>query len=228
MPITAEKLKELLIEHDDGILKTGSHKPGGRDFCAMEFLAKVAGEPWTDNPKCVNRVLAAYCRRLNDSEWPSDEARTETMLPLLAAVFGTSHLKIDVKRIAEQTIRLIVPEAMEAAAKVNPKHADKLRAAGKRCADEGTKESAQAARKAGRDAADAAYDAAAYAAYAADAAYAAAADAAAYAAAAADAAAYAADAAYAAYAADAAERIRLYKISISIVMAEIERAKAEV
>ena len=151
MTFTTATLKALLVEHDDGILKTGKHYPG-RDFCAMEFLAKVAGEPWTDNPKCVHKELSAYCRRLNDSRWPSDAARTETMLPLLAAVFGTSALNISIKNIAEQTIRLIVPIAMEAAAKLNPKHADTLRAAGERCKNEGTREAALSARSLARSA----------------------------------------------------------------------------
>ena len=186
---TADSLKALLIEHDDGVLKTGKHDPG-RDFCAMEFLAKVAGEPWTDNPKCVHEALSAYCRRLNDSRWPSDEARTETMLPLLAAVFGTAELNISVKNIAEQTIRLIASIAMEATAKLNPKHAHALRAAGERCKNEGTREAALSARTTARRA-----DADAYA------------------------------AAGATAGADA--RIETYKVSIGIVMREIERARAE-
>ena len=197
---TAARLKALLIEHDDGILKSGSHAKDGRDFCAMEFLAKVAGEPWTDNPECVHPALSAYCRRLNDAHWPSDEARTETMLPLLAAVFGTRGLPIKVLNIAEQTIRMIVPIAMEAAAKRNPKHADALRAGGERCKNEGTREAVLAARNLARSAVDAAYAAYAAAAYA--------------------------DAADADADAYAAERIRIYQISIGIVMAEIERARA--
>ena len=165
MNFTPTTLKALLVQHDDGILRSGSHKDG-REFCAMEFLAKVAGEPWTDHPECVHKTLGAYCRKLNDSPWPSDEARTETMLPLLAAVFGTAGLNISIKNIAEQTIRLIVPIALEAAAsKAKEPHATKLRECANRCKNEGTKEAAQQARTVANaayaaDAADAAADAA--------------------------------------------------------------------
>ncbi len=226
---TAETLKSLLIEHDDGVLKTGSHSPG-RDFCAMEFIAKVAGEPWTDKPVCVNTALGAYCRRLNDGRWPDDATRTEVMLPLLAAVFGTRDLKIDVRRIASETIKLLIPVAIEAAASVqkDKTHADAMMVAAQRCREDGTRDAALNAkdvcRKAAAAYAYAAADAAAYAA-AAYAAYAYA-----YAAAAADAAADAADAAaYAAAAADAkwSKRVEIYKISIGIVIAEINRARGE-
>ena len=158
---TPEALKKLLIEHDDGVLKSGGHA-AGRDFCAMEFLAKIAGEPWTDKPQCVHPTLGAYCRGMNDATWPSDGNRTETMLPLLAEVFGTNNLNIDARRIAEQTIRVIVPIALEAAAELHHDEIHKavLRAAAERCRVEGSYAACNAASAACNAASDAASDAA--------------------------------------------------------------------
>ena len=156
---TAAKLKRLLIEHDDGVLKSGSHQKDGRDFCAMEFIAKVAGEPWTDTPECVHPSLSAYCRAMNDARWPSDDERTKGMLPLLANVFGTRDLKINIANIAEQTIRQIVPIALEHAASIHPddKHKAALLDAAKRCKND---PAARAASDAARAASYAASDAA--------------------------------------------------------------------
>jgi len=226
---TPEALKLLLIEHDDGVLKSGDHSVG-RDFCAMEFIAKIAGEPWTDSPACVHPALGAYCRVMNDAVWPSDEIRTETMLPLLAEVFGTTALVIDISRIAEWTIRIIVPIALEAAAELHLDQAHKtaLRAAAKRCKAEGSLAAIDASMDAASDAARAA-SAASAASYAANAAIDATSYAASYAvnaARAASAASYAAKAAsYAAKAASDAAKVEIYKLSIDIVIAEIKRAK---
>ena len=40
---TPQELQALLVEHDDGVLKSGSHTPG-RDFCAVEFINKITGQ----------------------------------------------------------------------------------------------------------------------------------------------------------------------------------------
>lgn len=211
---TVEELQALLIEHDGGVLKHGSHKRGngshkrgnGREFCGMEFVAKLAGEPWTDDPQCVHPALSAYVRAMNDASWPSDQERTRVLLPLIAKVFGTRHLKISVARIAEATIREIVPLALEAAAAgAIGDHGPKLLEAAKNCRE------APSAADAAADAARAAADAARVAARVARVARAAAAD--------------AAYAAYAAYAANVAAYAR--EKSIAIVIAEIGRARAD-
>ena len=146
---TVEKLQELLHIHDDGVLKGGGHNEG-RDFCAMEFIAKIAGEPWTDKPQCVHFALAAYCRQLNDSTWPSDALRTKTMLPLLAEVFGTRDLPIVMSNISLHTIRNVVPIALETAAELHPtpEHKEALTAAMKVCRDSTADSAARAARAA--------------------------------------------------------------------------------
>lgn len=35
-------------------LKRGAHQEAEKAFCVMEAVAYVAGEPWSDHPKCVS------------------------------------------------------------------------------------------------------------------------------------------------------------------------------
>src|SRR6185312_2125454 len=196
---------------------------GKSSVCLEQAVALCAGLPLTDHPdSCVSRAVSAFGRRLNDHRWSSPAARSAGLRAFAFAQLGTAGKLNEltwVKRVAELTIREIVPTAFRKVAAL-PRlsaHREKLEAAAKKCEDEGTEASAREARDAAAAAAAAAYDAAAAddAAAAAAAAYdAAAADDAAAAAAAADAAdaaaaAAAAAAAYAAYAdaayADAAD-----------------------
>jgi hypothetical protein len=51
----------------------------------MEFASYLAGEPWSDHPKCTHPLLAALARDVNDHV--SDEARTR-LVPLIPSVIG--------------------------------------------------------------------------------------------------------------------------------------------
>ncbi len=82
--MTEQELYALLHEHDDGVLKHGGHEPG-RDFCALEFDAKVRGREWSDDP-----VTLPDLRRLNDARWSSDAARTAAIVPVMAALWDWS------------------------------------------------------------------------------------------------------------------------------------------
>ena len=72
------------------VLKDGGHSPPNGDFaaCVMEAASYVAGEPWSDHPKCVCSVIAAFMRSWND-HIQDDTQRTELLLPLLTKVIGT-------------------------------------------------------------------------------------------------------------------------------------------
>jgi hypothetical protein len=188
----AEKVRDTV---NAGLVK-GVGKPVAGQMCVEAAVCYALGLPHGDNPGCVSPALRSIKITLNDKAWSSPQARAEGLLRLAVAQLGSAGVldnKEFMRRVADMTIRRIVPIALRAAAKRNQKHAAKLEAAAVRCELEGTREAARAAAAYAAAAADAAADAAAYAA--------AAADAAAYAAAAADAAAYAA--AYAAAAADA-------------------------
>ena len=149
----------------------------------------------------VPRVVKTFHRRLAEAPWHDLDLKAATLAALRAAAAGPLDEKVWITRLAEQTIRQVVPRALRAAADLHPeaKHRAALRGAADRCCQDGSKAAAWAADAA----ADAAWAAAAAAgARAAARAADAAADAARAAAGAADAAAWAADAAWAA--ADAA------------------------
>lgn len=48
------------------VLKSGGHTPDG-EYCVMELAAFIAEEPWSDHPKCVSPVIAAFLRSWNDA-----------------------------------------------------------------------------------------------------------------------------------------------------------------
>ncbi len=80
--MTTERLQALLHEHDNGLLYTGAHTPGSREFCALEFDAMVRGRAWSDQP-----ITLPDLRPLNDAQWDSDAQRTAALLPVMAALW---------------------------------------------------------------------------------------------------------------------------------------------
>jgi hypothetical protein len=196
-------------------------------MCIEAAITQALGLEFNDEPECVEPVIRTYKIQLNDKYWPTTKDRAEGLRDLGIAQIGSRGIvdgRVFVKRLAESTIRVLLPALIRETPRLTKIKG--IHDLADRCEREGSQEAARALRErlyadaaaayAAADAADAAaYAAAAYAAaaYAADAdAYAAAdaadaADAAAYAAAAYAAAAYAADAAAyaAADAADAAD-----------------------
>lgn len=70
-------------------LGSGSHPEPNGDFnaCVMEAVAYVAGEPWTDHPKCASPVIAALLRSWNDSMGDDDR---QMLMPLVPRLVGTA------------------------------------------------------------------------------------------------------------------------------------------
>jgi hypothetical protein len=68
-------------------LAIGAHFADKDKMCAMEAVAFVAGEPWSDHPKCASRVIGAFMRNWNDSL--PDNERNELLLPLIPRLVGT-------------------------------------------------------------------------------------------------------------------------------------------
>jgi hypothetical protein len=190
-----ETIARKVVAVVDAGLVNGKGRPIPGQMCVEAAVCFAMGLPHGDNPSCVSPALRRLKIGLNDRAWSSDQARAKGLRRLAVAQLGSAGVLDDrafMRRVAEMTIRKAVPIGLRAAAKMNPKHAEKLDACAVRCETEGTRESCDEARAVARAAAYAAYAAYAAAAYAAaDAAYAA------YAAYAADDAAYAADAAYA-------------------------------
>jgi hypothetical protein len=67
-------------------LARGKHDEG-EAMCAMEAVAWLAGEPWSDAPQCASPVIAQFMRSWNDAL--PDVGRTRLLVPLLPDVIGT-------------------------------------------------------------------------------------------------------------------------------------------
>jgi hypothetical protein len=206
-----------------------THGLGTRESaCVMAALNLACGGDLTDSADspCVLPAAAAFAVGLNDARWSSPTARASGMHDLGLALLGTADIDCAtfVRRLAEGTIRRVLPIALRVAGLVE--QAD-------RCEREGTRDAAYAVSSAVSSAASAVSSAsshaAAYAAYAASAdsdyAAAAAADSAAAraadyaAAAAADSASAAASAAAASAASAAADSARDHVFRVSAAMA---------
>ena len=68
-------------------LLSGGHSPNSK-MCVMEAAAYVAGERWTDSPKCVSPTIASFLRNWNDN-LPDNATRTRLLGPLIPLVLGT-------------------------------------------------------------------------------------------------------------------------------------------
>lgn len=136
---------------------------GSRDgsVCIEAAINLACGGELADSPPCVAPEDRAYGIAINDKAWSSQQARADALLPLALAQIGTAGTDrtLWVRLLVEGTIRRIVPEALEAAARQpsDARHASELRAAAQRCREDGTIESALAARSVGAAAANKAF-----------------------------------------------------------------------
>src|SRR5947209_16976831 len=66
-------------------LSRGRHRDPSRGACFMEYTSVLAGEPFSDAPRCVDPELAAILRSANDTL--SDQERP-VLVPLLGRAIG--------------------------------------------------------------------------------------------------------------------------------------------
>src|SRR3954454_8719604 len=67
-------------------LSPGRHRRRRRGVCLMEYTSIIAGERFSDRPRCTDPVLAAIARAVND--YTSDAARQR--LAVLAGDLSTA------------------------------------------------------------------------------------------------------------------------------------------
>jgi hypothetical protein len=82
-------------EYYNVVLQEGEHTNRDDGMCLMEWLAYLAGEPHSDNPRCVSHVIGAVGRPLNDT-LPEDY-RQMLKMPSLEAL-GTAGDDLDKNR----------------------------------------------------------------------------------------------------------------------------------
>lgn len=85
-------MPELL--HQTIRLSGGRHSSPDDGMCVAELASVLVGEPFTDHPASVSRVIAAFLRTYNDR---TDADRRQDLLPYAALVVGT-RAGLDVER----------------------------------------------------------------------------------------------------------------------------------
>lgn len=66
-------------------LSPGRHRNPRKGACFMEMASFLAGERWSDHPRCTHPLLAAMAREINDRV--GDSARQD-LVPLIPSVVG--------------------------------------------------------------------------------------------------------------------------------------------
>jgi hypothetical protein len=67
------------------VLSRGKHRNPLRGACFMEYTSLLAGESFTDEPRCVDRELAAVLRGANDK---LSDAQRHRLVPFLGRAIG--------------------------------------------------------------------------------------------------------------------------------------------
>jgi hypothetical protein len=86
------------------VLSRGKHRQPSRGACFMEYTSVLAGEPFTDGPRCVDEELAAVLRGANDK---LSDAERPRLVPLLGRAIG---LAVEAPPQPEKAWRRPAPE----------------------------------------------------------------------------------------------------------------------
>ncbi len=62
-------------------LSRGKHRNARRGACFMEMASYLAGERWTDHPKCTHPLVASVARLVNDNTSDHGRARLVALIP---------------------------------------------------------------------------------------------------------------------------------------------------
>jgi hypothetical protein len=91
------------------ILSRGKHRSPRKGACFMEMASYLAGERWSDNPRCTHPLLASVARLVNDL---TSDGNRRHLVELIPSVIGltTSDPRADV-RIALRCATTALPIA---------------------------------------------------------------------------------------------------------------------
>ncbi|MGH7722080.1 MAG: hypothetical protein ACRENL_04485 [Candidatus Dormibacteria bacterium] len=114
-----QSLEQRWEEIKDRPILVGSHSPDG-EMCVMEMVAYVAGEEWTDRPRCASPVISDFLRVWNDAMNDEDRQMLKPLIPRLvgsnaskAMELRRSHMALDwyIRVSASAWLRLALLDA---------------------------------------------------------------------------------------------------------------------
>ena len=89
------------------MLSRGKHRSPRKGACFMEMASYLAGERWSDHPRCTHPLLAQLARLVNDH---TSDARRQELAGLIPSVIGVTSddPRVDA-RIALHSARVALP-----------------------------------------------------------------------------------------------------------------------
>jgi hypothetical protein len=70
------------------VLSRGKHRSPKKGACFMELASFLAGEPWSDHPRCTHSLLAALARDVNDHVDDYARGRLASSIPAVIGLDG--------------------------------------------------------------------------------------------------------------------------------------------
>src|SRR6187397_1785453 len=71
------------------VLSRGKHRSPRRGACFMEMASYLAGERWSDHPKCTHPLLAMVARLVNDNTSDDNRSRLADLIPSVIGLMTT-------------------------------------------------------------------------------------------------------------------------------------------
>jgi hypothetical protein len=90
------------VSHQTARLSYGRHATPEDGVCVMELASMLAGEPFTDHPRSVCPVIAAFLRTYNDTV---SDRRRQDLYRFAAAAVGTRASRPAARRRASACLR---------------------------------------------------------------------------------------------------------------------------
>ncbi|MGH8893777.1 MAG: hypothetical protein ACRDWY_10820 [Actinomycetes bacterium] len=93
------------------VLSRGKHRTSRKGACFMEMASVLAGERWSDHPRCTHPLLGELARHVNDC---TTDANRQQLAVLIPSVVGltSDDLRVDA-RIALRCAETALPVASE-------------------------------------------------------------------------------------------------------------------
>ncbi|HYN29371.1 MAG TPA: hypothetical protein VES95_05820 [Dermatophilaceae bacterium] len=70
------------------VLGAGRHRNPRKGACFMEMASYLAGERWSDHPRCTHPLLASLARMVNDTVPDADRSQLVTSIPDVVGLVG--------------------------------------------------------------------------------------------------------------------------------------------
>ncbi|MGV8852136.1 MAG: hypothetical protein ACOH1M_06170 [Rhodoglobus sp.] len=93
------------------VLSAGHHRSPRKGGCFMEFASYLAGEKWSDHPRCTHPALALLARLVNDCSSDQDRSELAELIPSVIGV-NSADPRLDL-RVALRAATTALPIASE-------------------------------------------------------------------------------------------------------------------